>query len=211
MGNQLNDQYSINYVQKEIKSQQMSNQSIILDKESEKESSSKQLKMASKFEITMKLNLISKKIEVQYQWITASKKGHKISQQILELIVTHFFVNHSNHLQTQGIKVFGLTEFSHNGTTYRAHPLYKNERPWFDWVMVAWTVPSKSKIQSNGNDGCVEYIELKNSMSNAGGSKNLAMLIPVQLICIIKDETDNLFAIVHSCLQYRKKISVLTY
>ena len=90
MGNQLNDQYSINYVHNEIKSQQMSNQLDIADKESEKESSSKQLKMASKFEITMKLNLISKKIEVQYQWITASKKGHENCQQILELIVTHF-------------------------------------------------------------------------------------------------------------------------
>ena len=37
------------------------------------------------------------------------------------------------------------------------------------------------------------------------------MPIPAKLICIIQDESNDFFAIVHSCLQYRKKVSVLTY
>ena len=54
-------------------------------------------------------------------------------------------------------------------------------------------------------------MELPSKEGVTFGSQNYAMLIPAKLICIIKDNTNDMYAIIHSCQQKRKLISLLTY
>ena len=115
--------------------------------------------------------------------------------------MNHFFYNESVASQVKGINIFGVTEFSFNGSIFKAHPCYKNDLSWFDWVLIAWNVES-DKSETNEDD-CPDFIDL------IGSEK--AMLIPAKIIVLITDEKNDTYAIIHSCLQYCKKISVLTY
>jgi hypothetical protein len=98
--------------------------------------------------------------------------------------------------------VYGLTEYTFNEMTFRAHPCYKNDTPWFDWVMIAWNIPIIINQSKRKDEDSPDYVELPNTGPNADKTCNTAMLIPAKLICIIKDELDETFAIVHSCLQH---------
>ena len=153
----------------------------------------------------MSLEIETNKIDVQYKWTTASKKGHELTNNLLQLIISHFFLSQTNPIQIQGLCVSGLTEYTHNKATYRAHPLYKNEGPWFDWVLNAWNMPTKNKASTKRDDDSPDHVDLLTTHVNGDVECNLAMLIPAKLICIIKDESYELFAIVHSCHQHRKK------
>ena len=94
---------------------------------------------------------------------------------------------------------------------YRVHPCYKNDTPWFDWVLIAWNIPYKEYLSSSINNDSPDYVELSNSEENTNDEKQTAMLIPAKLICIIEDEQNDVYAIVHSCLQHCRKVSVLSF
>src|SRR5688500_16000943 len=94
--------------------------------------------------------------------------------------------------------------------TYCAHPYYKNETHWFDWVLIAWDVPKSNKVSFNNDIDTPDYVELPKSQNNSMKISNKAMLIPGKSICIIEDENNDKFAIVHSCLQHQNKMSVMT-
>jgi hypothetical protein len=175
------------------------NNSLNICHQTNKETTSKQTSMASKFEVKIKLDFCSNKIDVQYHWITASKKNHMISQSILQLIMIHFFHTQSTPNQTEGVCVTGLTEFSSNGMTFRAHPNYKNDTPWFDWVLIAWNISDNNKSSRNMEDS-PDYVELPEMNNGAEIINDKAMLIPAKLICIIEDQSKNIFATIHSCL-----------
>ena len=211
LGNCLNDQYSIGYVTNKIKHYQSEYNNDHGHKEKIDEISNSGSNMASKFEVSMKLQMETNKINVEYQWITASMKTYKISCSILELITKHFFQTQPIPEQIKGIHVYGVTEYTVNDQTYRAHPCYKNDLPWFDWVLIAWNIPNSSNLSSRKVDDSPDYVVLPLSTESNSNEINTAMLIPAKLICIITDECNNAFAIVHSCLQHQKKVSVLTY
>ena len=67
--------------------------------------------MASKYEMKMLLD-IHNSIQMVYQWLTASQKGKKISESVLNLIVSYFFVSKSDLNQHKGILLLGLTDFT---------------------------------------------------------------------------------------------------
>ena len=145
-------------------------------------------------------------INVHSQWLTDSLKGVTLSQALLQLIVDHCFMSFLLEHQIKGVHVSGMTEYSKDGMTFRCHPCYKNEQPWYDYVMVAWIDEGSIII----NDTSPESVEIAIKTGKKTVMKR-ALLIPAKLLCIIKDDDNEVYAIVHSCLQYRKKTSVLTY
>ena len=168
-------------------------------------------KMASKFEMSIKLNSSTNNIDISYQWITLSKKNSIINQSLIQLIVDQCFTPLNMDKQKLGIKLYGLTEYSMNGMTFRANPCYKNDMPWFDWVHIAWEIPKSQHNLLFMQDTYPDYVKVQDSSENNANTSTVAMLIPAQLICIIEYDSGEVFAIIHSCLQYRKKTSVLTY
>ena len=139
------------------------------------------------------------------------KKGHELSQSLLELIVHNFLFPEPVPIQIKGVIVYGLTEYSLNGMIFRAHPCYKNETAWFDWVLIAWNISYNKKQSMTENNNSPDYVDLPNTPNDSANANQSAMLIPAKLICIIQDEYNKIYATIHSCLQRRKKISVLTY
>ena len=75
LGNRLIDQYSIDFTQNKILKQQSINDYSNEAAPKFKDISLKHTNMASKFEVSMRLEYETNKIDVQYQWITASKKA----------------------------------------------------------------------------------------------------------------------------------------
>jgi len=207
----LNDQYTINNTKNNLDKQQQ----LIKNRHSSSSIPNKDTtigaKMASKFEMKICLNTSTNKIDINYQWKTAAKKARDINSSMLELIVDLCFIPLTVLEQKSGVKLYGLTEYSCNGMKYRADPCYKNEMPWYDWVLIAWNSPKLNHILLSNHDSCPDYVELPNMHNDNDNTSTFATLIPAQLICIIQEESGEVFAIVHSCLQYRKKISVLTY
>jgi len=133
-------------------------------------------------------------------------KSQEVNQSVLELIVDKCLIPLNVLDQKIGVNLYGLTEYSCKGMTFRANPCYKNEMPWYDWVLIAWDVPeSRHKLLFN-QDTYPDYVEVPDMTSNNGKSFSIAMLIPAKLICIIQEDSGEVFAIVHSCLQYCKKL-----
>src|SRR6476620_687685 len=100
---------------------------------------------AAKFVVKMIHNIVTKKCDLTYDWVTPSMKGKVINRQLLKTIRNLFFNTLVFEEQLQGIKVQGLTEYTRQGITFRCHPNYRNEGPWYVYAMVAWEVPLYSK------------------------------------------------------------------
>ena len=75
--------------------------------------------------------------------------------------------------------------------------------------MIAWTIPDGTSQATMENANYPDFVKLSTSKSSSNTSK--AMLVPSKLITFIEDQHGEQFAIVHSCCQYQKKMSVLTY
>ena len=148
------------------------------------------MNVASKYEVSMQLNLTSKSIDVKYKWTTQCKKVQQLSQSLLQ----------EKPSQIEGMSVHGFTRFTLNQTTFRADPCYKNEGAWFDWVLIAWTIPDGTSQATMENANYPDFVELSTSKSSSNPSK--AMLVPTKLITFIEDQHGEQFAIVHSCCQY---------
>ena len=58
----------------------------------------------------------------------------------MDLIADKFFEQEEDEIKIAGVNVLGMTEITLNCKTYRAHPCYRNESPWFDWVLIAWNI-----------------------------------------------------------------------
>jgi len=211
LGNCLNDIHSIEFASNQIRSHNGANTSANISHKRIKDTSKPCIIMATKFEVSMNLETDGNKIKVEYNWLTASMKKYQLSNSFLQLISIHFFHTQSIPNQIKGIQVTGVTEYKHQNMTFRAHPCYKNDTAWYDWVLIAWNIPYVEYLTSKAQDDSPDYVELPNYAQKTDDEKQTAMLIPAKLICIIQDEQNETFAIVHSCLQLCKKVSVLSY
>ena len=169
---------------------------------------------AAKFDVYMKHNPNTKKTDLNYEWHTTSLRGKEVDKKLLHTIVNLFFHPLSFEQQLQGIKIWGFTEYTRQGITFRCHPNYKNEGPWFDYALIAWeqTVNSKderSKIQFNV-DWNKELLDHPVETENASIS-NQVVFIPAKILWFVEDQNGKMFAIIHSCLDNSAKMSVLTY
>ena len=101
----------------------------------------------------MILNPETKEIDLEFEWVTPSMKGNEASTTLLHTIVQLFFKTQSYQQQLQGVKVRGYTEYTRKGVTFRCHPNYKNDGPWFDYAMFAWENHSMAKQKKTAKKG----------------------------------------------------------
>ena len=90
----------------------------------------------------MTQNKESSKVSIVYYWATISKADHEVKDCILQIIVNHFFIDETQANKEAGVSVTGYTKFTWNKITSRANPCYEKEKAWFDWVLMAWTIPA---------------------------------------------------------------------
>ena len=103
-------------------------------------------KMATKFRVTMQKHQSTGQIDISYRWKSASNQHKYLSHSLLDLIADKFFEQEDDEMKTAGINVLGMTEITLNTKTYRAHPCYRNESPWFDWVLIAWNIHGRNHV-----------------------------------------------------------------
>lgn len=205
----LVDKYIIDYTQNKIAFHQQCNnlESEPVPLESNKITQS--TLMATKFEVIIKRNEIHGNIIVQSQWRTGSQKGQTVSASILDNIIQLYFNILSHAEQQEGIHLYGLTEYCREKVTFRAHPNYRNEGPWYDYVLIAWNEQNEED-QVSDNDSMQETLDM--SIQTDDDDKiGSVLLIPAKVICFVMDDDKEITAIIHSCLQKSKKASVLTY
>src|SRR4051812_17827610 len=89
------------------------------------------------------------------------------------------------------IFVYGFTEYTYNDNTYRAHPSYKKESSWFDWMFIAWTAPFGKNRSKISNKFFPEFISFACS-DDFESQESIAVLIPAQIVWIIKEEMKHL-------------------
>ena len=90
-------------------------------------------------------NPVTKKTDLTHGWITPSMVKHEHDHILLLTIEELFFKNLSHEEQLKGIQVEGLTEYTRQKITFRCHPNYRNEGPWYDYALFAWEQPSTGK------------------------------------------------------------------
>ena len=136
IANRLVDKYVIDHTCTKILKQQAS---ISLYEEAEGPAVVEEsTHFAAKFFVNMIYNTVTKKCDLNYDWVTPSMKGKVIDRQLLKTIRNLFFNTLLLEEQLQGIKVQGLTEYTRQGITFRCHPNYRNEGLWYDYAMFAW-------------------------------------------------------------------------
>jgi len=146
---------------------------------------------------------------VKSQWITNSLKQQKLQQPLLKMLVDKMFLTKDLNTQNKGIQLFGYTEYKRGKLTFRCHPNYRNEGPWFDYVLIAWEQEGTESGYSD-DDSMEEKLHEPIAMKNILNPSNIK-LIPAKLICFIKNHKNEMNVIIHSCLGHREKESVLTY
>lgn len=94
-------------------------------------------------------------------------------------------------------------EYNRQGITFRCHPNYKNEGPWYDYALFAWDQPSNAKYTKSKNksvtDWNEEVLDVPVTTEDCKNTSNV-LLIPGKILCFVKDQNDDMFAIIHSCL-----------
>ena len=168
LGNRLNDQYSIEFATNQIKFHNVGENNL---KRASNKSSKPSIDLASKFEVFIKLDVEANKVIVEYKWLTSSMQKNQLSQSLLQLISIYFFYTEPKPNQIQGVHVKGITEYTHKEMTYRAHPCYKNDSSWFDWVLIAWNIPYVEYLTSRVNDDSPDYDVLSKNDDNTDDEK----------------------------------------
>ena len=77
-------------------------------------------------------------VSILMKWTGRSSRS-QMNQKVTEALVKRLFFNTSvgGCLKHNSV-IKGFTELKLEGHTYRSHPSYWGERPWYDWAMVQW-------------------------------------------------------------------------
>lgn len=212
LANRLFEKYVVNHLQNRIKYQESLTKGDNIDSmHMAKASATNATHMASKFEVVIKLDAVTNRISCESGWTSKAQKDNTVYQALLQLVVDHCFMNQSLDTQIAGVHVHGFTEYTRDNMTFRAHPDYKKEGAWNDHALVAWTVATTEtnacRLCAEHDDNTPDHVEVP---SNDGGT-SMAMLIPAKIMCFVEDQHNDRYAIIHSCLQHHKRMSVLTY
>ena len=159
----------------------------------EQDQQTKVTELASKFKVSMTQNKESSKVSIVYYWATAFKADHEVKDCILQIIVNHFFIDETQANKEAGVSVTGFTKFTWTKITYRANPCYKKEKAWFDWVLVAWTIPAGTSRDVAQDPNYPSTIELPFEQ-NRVKKKVRAMLFPAKVIAFIEDKNNKTYA-----------------
>ena len=145
---------------------------------------------AAKFIVNMIYNTVTKKCDLTYDWVTPSMKGKVIDRQLLKTIRDLFFKTLSLEQQLQGVKVQGMTEYTRQGITFRCHPNYRSEGPWYDYAMFAWEQPLDSKKAKSSSKGKMDWnkeVHHQPVATQNSDSTNDVILIPAKILCFVEN------------------------
>ena len=124
-----------------------------------------------------------------------------------------------------GIQVMGYTEYKRANVIFRAHPKYRNERPWYDYAMLAWeediatdtdvsdseemSFDDASSVSNDDAASAASPLQQSVELENNANTRTVD-LVPAQLLCFVQYEDQPYQALVHSCYSGSTKVSVLT-
>lgn len=174
-------------------------------------------KMAGKYSVFIKENSVSQ-INVSYKWMSNRRQDYKLPRLLLETIVERYFSPLTNLQRRKGKMVHGFTEYHRSNFIFRAHPKYRNERAWYDFVMLAWENENNSQTESESEDessdedssiGSISMIQNEVELQNMQVSKNVK-LVPAKILGFLETDNNCIEAVVHSCYEQSRKLLVLT-
>lgn len=155
-------------------------------------------------------------IDVSYKWMTSRKQYYQLPRLLIETIVKERFSHLSRSLRRKGKMIVGFTEYHRNNSIFRAHPMFRNDKPWYDYVMLAWeevvTVSTPLDDATDSDDSSQASVSVLQNAVELENLKNTKQvkLVPAQILGFIENENMDLEAIVHSCHEGSRKLSVLT-
>ena len=77
-------------------------------------------------------------IKIKMKW-RGTRSRTSIDQKILEALIRRLYFNLSlGGCLKHNSEIKGFTEIKLDGHTYRSHPSYWGEKPWYDWALVMW-------------------------------------------------------------------------
>ena len=124
-------------------------------------------------------------IDLKYKWTTTSKKNQELNSTILQIIVDQFFKTEPKQIQHEGIELISFTEFSYNNIIYKANLYYKNESPWYDWALVAWSIPHRYTNSQIHKETFSKIILVLNMEGKTTKNDKKALLTPAKLMFLL--------------------------
>jgi hypothetical protein len=171
--------------------------------------------MGGKYIVFIK-QLPNGKIDLSYKWLSNQPQYYQLPEPLLQAIVHQRFMLLSRAERLIGKYINGFTKYHRNNTIFRAHPNYCNEKRWYDYVMLAWEDDSStqtlddSSMQDNDSSLASASV-LQNSVQleklNVTKKVNLVL---AQTMGFVENDEGSIDAIVHSCHEGSRKLSVLT-
>ena len=77
-------------------------------------------------------------VKIKMKWRSAKSKTG-INQKISEALIRRLYFNMSvGGCLKHTSQIKGFTEIILDGHTYRSHPSYWGDKPWYDWAMIQW-------------------------------------------------------------------------
>ena len=77
-------------------------------------------------------------VKIKMKWRSAKSKTG-INQKISEALIRRLYFNMSvGGCLKHTSQIKGFTEIKLDGHTYRSHPSYWGDKPWYDWAMIQW-------------------------------------------------------------------------
>ena len=168
-------------------------------------------KQSSKYIVSIHRNTLSNQVILDYQW-TTKQPELDLPEGFLSVLPDFFLNDLSVEEQYLGIELKGFTEYNRHGKIFRAHPDYRNEGPWNDFAMIAWSKDTDSTSTTDmDTDGDHHQETLNNAVRDVHNNlvRN-AELVPARILGFVQDCDDEVYVIIHSCYENSKTESVLT-
>ena len=148
------------------------------------------------------------------QWKT--KQGpdkYEFDSTVLQCIahyVSEEVTNHESKDVDGRVQVTVFTDYTRNEVLFRAHPNYRNEGSWYDWIMIKWLEPAM-KYQSKRLTRDSEWAPVDHG--DYGKHKKKYCYAPARVhgfFEVIEEMQSSIYAVVHSCEFEFKKSSVFS-
>ena len=126
-------------------------------------------------------------VDVMLQWM-GEKTNKTINQGLCEAIVRRLYFNMGvGGCLKLNSEVKGFTEINIDGHTYRAHPKYRGEKPWYDWALVQWDhetdpYPAQICMFLDLEDSRLMNEEERDALRNTGLGRRLCELEDVTIL-----------------------------
>ena len=125
------------------------------------------------------------------------KKSFKVLPEVAEYLIECYYEKEIPNSRL----IHYCSEYKKDNTTYRAHPNYRSNGKWFDWVLIRWDDENAQPQSSTDLNAC-NVIKV--------GPRHKALYAPAQILCFVCPNEDTTHAIVKCCDYEFSKSSVFT-